>query len=49
MAKKPNIKKLHYPMWLTLVFFLLTILAPIVLILMEGLKAPDTQIGRAHV
>jgi len=44
---KPVIKKLGYPMWFNIVFFLLTIAVPIGLVIAEGLKAPATPSGVA--
>lgn len=38
--KKSDIKQLKYPLWFTLLFFALTILAPIILVIIAGMKAP---------
>lgn len=43
--KKPNIKQLKYPLWFTLLFFTLTVLAPIILVIIEGMKAPAGVAG----
>lgn len=43
--KKLGIKTLHYPLWFNILFSCLTILAPGVLIVIEGLKAPDGVLG----
>lgn len=47
--KKRNleIKKLGYPLWFHVLFFLLTVVVPIALIAFEGLKAPATPSGSA--
>lgn len=47
--KKRNleIKKLGYPLWFNILFFLLTVAAPIIFISVEGLKAPATPSGSA--
>ena len=48
--KKQNglvIQKLGYPLWFTIVFFILTIAAPIAFVIVEGLKAPATPSGFA--
>lgn len=48
MTKKElGIKKLKYPFWFEVLFFCLTVLAPIALIILEGLKAPNTLAGTA--
>lgn len=39
--KKPNIKKLKYPLWFTITFYILTVILPIVLVMVEGYKSPD--------
>jgi len=41
------VKKLGYPLWFNILFFLLTIAVPIGLIIMEGMKAPPTPTGVA--
>lgn len=43
--KKPSIKKLGYPLWFSILFYSLTVLLPIFLLFLEGLKAPDTKLG----
>lgn len=40
---KPNIKKLKYPVWYTIVFAVLTIIIPIGLFVYECLRAGSTQ------
>jgi len=42
---RPVIRKLGYPLWFTIVFFILTIAVPIGLVMWEGLKAPPTTTG----
>lgn len=42
---KPNINKLKYPLWLNITFYLLTVLSPIILIMVEGFQAPDKNGG----
>lgn len=42
---KPKIKKLGYPLWFDILFYSLTLLTPIILIFIEGLKAPNTKTG----
>lgn len=37
--KKPNIKKLKYPLWFTIVFYCLTVVAPLVLIMIKGYQS----------
>lgn len=44
---KPVIKKLGYPLWFSIVFFILTLAVPIGLIISEGMKAPATPMGVA--
>ena len=39
--KKPNIKKLKYPLWFNITFYLLTVLFPIVSVLIDGFKSPN--------
>lgn len=39
--KKPNIKKLQYPLWFNITFYILTILLPIVLVMVQGYKSPN--------
>ena len=43
--QKLVIEKLGYPAWFNIVFFLLTVIAPIVLIAIESLQAPATTTG----
>lgn len=38
--KKPDIKKLKYPLWLQIVFYVLTVVSPLILIAVEGFKSP---------
>jgi len=38
---KPDIKKLKYPLWLQIVFYVLTVVGPLVLIAVEGFKSPQ--------
>lgn len=45
--KQLGIKTLKYPLWFDITFFCLTVAIPIVLVLIEGMKAPDTIIGNA--
>ena len=40
--KKPDIKRLKYPLWSQIVFFVLTVVAPIVFIMVEGYQSPRT-------
>lgn len=46
-AKELGIKTLKLPLWFEIIFFCLTTLAPIALIVMEGLKAPEGIAGTA--
>lgn len=39
--KKPNIKKLKYPIWFQITFFTLTIVAPLILLFIQGLNSPS--------
>lgn len=39
--KKPNIKKLKYPLWFQIVFLLFTVAAPIVTLIVQGLNSPN--------
>ena len=39
--KKPEIKKLQYPLWFRIVFLLLTVGGPIILLLVQGLNSPN--------
>lgn len=43
--KKLNIKTLNYPNWFNILFFYLTVVTPIILIIVEGMKAPNTPAG----
>jgi len=45
MGRRPDIKKLGYPLWFNIIFSILTVLAPITLIIIEGLKAGDKDGG----
>ena len=49
MKKLNNIiiRKLGYPLWFSIIFFILTVVTPIGFIIAEGLKAPSTTIGNA--
>ena len=38
---KPEIKKLKYPLWFTIVFYVLTLAVPLVLIALEGFNSPS--------
>ena len=40
--KKPNIKKLKYPLWFHIVFYCLTVIVPLVAILIQGFKSDST-------
>ena len=40
--KKPNIKKLKYPLWFHIVFYCLTVIVPLVAILIQGFKSNST-------
>lgn len=40
--KKLDIKTLKYPSWFSVIFFILTILIPVSLVVIEGLKVPHT-------
>lgn len=40
--KKPQIKKLKYPLWFQIGFYILTIIVPLVLVMVEGYKSPST-------
>ena len=42
---KSNVNKLKYPLWLIISFYLLTVLGPIILIMIEGFQAPDERGG----
>lgn len=39
--RKIKIKKLQYPLWFQIVFYVLTILAPLVIIMIEGYSSDD--------
>lgn len=43
MSNKPNIKRLKYPIWFHIIFFLLTVIVPLILIMVEGYKSPSTK------
>ena len=43
MKKKPDIKRLKYPLWFQIVFFVLTIIIPLILLMVEGYKSPSTS------
>jgi len=43
--RKLVIEKLGYPLWFNLVFFALTVVAPIILIAIESMQAPATTTG----
>lgn len=38
---KPDIKKLSYPLWFTILFYILTVAVPIVLVAIEGFNSPN--------
>lgn len=40
--KRPQIKRLQYPLWFRIVFYILTILVPLILVMVEGYKSPST-------
>lgn len=40
--KKPNIKKLKYPLWFTIVFYILTAVIPLIFIIVQGFNSPST-------
>lgn len=37
--KKPDIKKLKYPLWFNIIFYLLTVMAPLVLTVIQGFRS----------
>lgn len=41
--RKLEIKRLKYPLWSQIVFFLLTVIAPLVFIMVEGYQSPRTN------
>lgn len=41
--KKPDIKRLKYPLWFQIVFFVLTVIVPLILLMVEGYKSPSTS------
>lgn len=43
--KKLKIDTLRYPLWFNIIFYSLTIIAPLILIVLEGLKTPNTLLG----
>lgn len=40
--KKPKIKKLQYPLWFHIIFYIMTIIVPLVLIMVEGYQSEST-------
>lgn len=40
--KKPNIKKLNYPIWFTILFYLFTVVAPVTILLVQGFTSEST-------
>lgn len=40
--KEPNIKRLKYPLWFNILFYVLTVVAPIVLMMVQGFNSPNT-------
>lgn len=38
--RKPNIKKLKYPLWYKIIYYVGSILAPIVLLMVQGFRSP---------
>jgi len=42
MGKKSKIKKCGYPLWFNILFFCLTVAGPIILVIVEGMKANHT-------
>ena len=40
--KKPNIKKLKYPLWFNLLFLGLTVVLPLIFVVVQGFKSPST-------
>lgn len=41
--KKPDIKKLKYPLWFQIVFYCLTVVIPVCLIIVEGLTSKSSK------
>ena len=39
--QKPKIRKLKYPLWLSIFFLVFTLLVPIILLLVQGLNSPS--------
>lgn len=39
--KKPNIKKLKYPLWFQITFLLLTVAVPLITLVVQGLNSPS--------
>lgn len=39
--KKPDIKKLKYPLWFNITFYVLTVILPLVLVMVQGYKSPS--------
>lgn len=40
--KKPNIKKLKYPLWFKIVFSILTVAIPLIFVVVQGFNSPST-------
>lgn len=40
--RKPEIKRLKYPLWSHIVFFALTVIVPLVFVMVEGYQSPRT-------
>lgn len=40
--KKPNIKKLKYPLWFNIIFSILTVAIPLIFIVVQGFNSPST-------
>lgn len=41
--KKPDIKRLKYPLWFQIVFLILTIIIPLTFVMVEGYQSPRTN------
>lgn len=39
--KKPDIKQLKYPVWFNILFYVLTVLGPMTLLVVQGLRSPS--------
>lgn len=39
--KKPDIKKLKYPIWFTILFYIFTLVAPIIILLIQGFTSEN--------